>query len=460
MMANRHAAALTLERLQELAEVGDIDTVSVGLVDMQGRVLGKRIPVDEFLEVVLPAGMHFCNYLLGTDLDMGTPGGYRALSWEDGYGDFVAIPDLSTLRATPWLPGMALVLSDVCDEAGAPVAVSPRNILQRQIERIRGLGFDPVMATELEFYLWRETFDTAHEKGYANLTPFGWYAEDYHLLQSTKAEPFYRQIRRQMREAGIRVISAKGETGPGQYEINIGHGPALAAADQHAVFKHGVKEMAIAQELAVTFMAKPGDSLPGSSCHVHVSLVDRQTGANALPADAVGTDLSAVGRQFLAGQLALSQEFTLLQAPTINAYKRYATESWAPVNIAWAYDNRTCGLRVVGRGPGLHIENRLPGADANPYLTLAAILAAGAWGIEHEMECPPPFTGNAYADPTLPRVPANLGAAAELLGSSAAARTAFGADVVEHYAHAARLEEAAFQRAVTSWERVRYFERI
>ncbi|MDA8200558.1 MAG: glutamine synthetase family protein [Thermaerobacter sp.] len=459
-MPSQHAAPLTLERLQELAEVGDIDTVSVGFVDMQGRILGKRIPVGEFLETVLPAGMHFCNYLLGTDMDMGTPAGYRLMSWEDGYGDFTAIPDLSTLRVTPWLPGMALVLSDVCDGTGAPVAVSPRQILQRQIERIHGLGFDPVMATELEFYLWRETFDTAQEKGYAGLQPFGWYAEDYHLLQSTKAEPFYRQIRRQMREAGIQVISAKGETGPGQYEINLGHGPALATADQHAVYKHGVKEIAVAQERAVTFMAKPDDSLPGSSCHVHVSVVDRQTGVNAFPADGTGTGLSAVGRQFLAGQLALAREFTLLQAPTVNAYKRYASESWAPVNIAWAYDNRTCGLRVVGRGPGLHMENRLPGADANPYLTLAAILAAGAWGIEHEMECPPPLQGNAYSDPDLPRVPATLGAATELFLSSAAARTAFGAEVVEHYAHAARLEEAAFQRAVTSWERVRYFERI
>ncbi len=459
-MPNGLAEPLTVERLQELAEEGAIDTVSVGFVDMQGRVLGKRVPVEEFIDAVLFDGMHFCNYLLGTDMEMGTPAGFGSMSWEGGYGDFVAIPDLSTLRVTPWLPGMALVLSDVYDTAGALVAVSPRQILQRQIERVRQLGLEPVMATELEFYLWRETFETAHAKDYAHLSPFGWYAEDYHLLQSTKAEPFYRQIRRQMREAGIQVIGAKGETGPGQYEINLGHGPALRTADQHAVYKHGVKEIAVAQELAVTFMAKPDDRLPGSSCHVHVSLVDRQTGTNVFPADAVGTDLSAVGQHFLAGQLALAREFGLLHAPTINAYKRYAAESWAPVNVAWAYDNRTCGLRVVGRGAGLNIENRLPGADANPYLTLAATLAAGAWGIEHALPCPPPFRGNAYGDPSLPRVPTAIGAAAALFADSAAARAAFGADVVEHYAHAARLEEAAYERAVTSWERERYFERI
>jgi len=451
----------SLDQLEDAIRDGTIDTVMVGFVDMQGRLVGKRIPADHFIDEVADEGVHFCKYLLGTDMEMGTPEGYALMNWNEGYGDWTAVPDFSTLRPVPWLPGTALVLSDVVDHQGEAVSIAPRQILKTQIERARRMGFDVVMATELEFYLWRETYESAYQKGYRDLQTFGWYLEDYHFLQSTKAEPFYRQVRNQMRQAGIPVISGKGEAGPGQYEINLAHGPALTAADHHAIYKHGIKEIALAHNLAVTFMAKPDHRLTGSSCHVHVSLTDTDTGQNVFYQNGSGGhELSEVGRRLLAGQLALSREWTLLFAPTVNSYKRYASASWAPVNSAWAYDNRTCGLRVVGKGSSLHIESRLPGADANPYLTLAAILAAGLWGIEHGLDCPPPFDGNAYEAPELPRVPRKLDEAIHLFGESEAAVESFGQDVVDHYLNAARIERDAYDAVVTTWERERYFERI
>ena len=455
------SGTLTMNQLQAAVSSGLIDTIMVGLVDMQGRIVGKRIPADFFLSDILEPGMHFCKYLLGTEMEMGTPDGYRMMSWDEGYGDWTARPDLTTIRPLPWLAGTALVLSDVYDHEGNMVAISPRQVLQHQVERARQLGFEPVMATELEFYLWRETYESAHDKGYQNLERSSSYLEDYHFLQSTKFEPFYRQVRQQMQDAGIPIISAKGEAGPGQYEINWLHGPAVAAADRHAIFKHGLKEIAIANQLAVTFMAKPDQQFAGSSCHVHVSLIDRATGKNAFaPIQHGSTEMSPVGQSFLAGQLALAQEFTLLYAPTVNSYKRYASASWAPVNIAWAYDNRTCGLRLVGEGQGLHIENRLPGADANPYLTLAGILAAGLWGIEHGLHCPPEYHGNAYNDADLPRVPTKLDLALNLFESSHAAKESLGESVVAHYLNAGRVEQNTYDAVVTSWERDRYFERI
>ncbi len=456
-MGSEIAGILNLDGLHQAVREGQIDTMMVGLVDMQGRVVGKRIPAAFFLDEILAEGMHFCKYLLGTDLDMGTPAGYEMMSWQEGYGDWVARPDLSTIRGLPWLPGTALVLCDIYDHEGELVSISPRQILKEQVERARKLGLEPLMATELEFYLWRETYDSVRDKGYQNLNFSSGYIEDYHFLQSTKYEPFYGQVRRQMQAAGIPIISAKGEAGPGQYEINWRHGPAVTAGDFHVLFKHGIKEIAIEHGLAVTFMAKPMHQLAGSSCHVHVSLVDGQ-GKNVFVEE--NGAMSRVGEQFLAGQLALAQEFTLLYAPTVNSYKRYAAASWAPVNIAWAYDNRTCGIRVVGKGPGLHIENRLPGADANPYLTLAGILAAGLWGIENHRAKPSEYRGNAYEDQQLPRVPMRLLDAVDLFARSEAARTSFGPEVMQHYVHAARTEQRSFDEAVTSWERERYFEQI
>ncbi|MCY0878953.1 MAG: glutamine synthetase family protein [Firmicutes bacterium] len=440
---------------------GEIDTVMAAFVDMQGRLVGKRIPAEHFVDEVAEAGVHFCKYLLGTDMEMSTPSGFRLMNWDEGYGDWTLAIDRATLRRIPWLPGTALVLGDVVDSAGQLVDIAPRAILRRQVERARRLGWEPIMATELEFYLWDETYESVHQKGYQNLKTFGWYLEDYHLLQSSKAEPFYRQVRNQMREAGIPVIAAKGEAGPGQYEINLAHGPALEVADHHAIYKHGIKEMAFSHNLAVSFMAKPDHTLTGSSCHVHVSLWDRARNVPAFAGEVPNRpSLSEIGQQFLAGLVALSREWTLLVAPTINSYKRYASQSWAPVNIAWGYDNRTVGIRVVGKGAQVHIENRLPGADANPYLTLAAVLAAGLWGIEHRLSCPPPVEGNAYAQEDLPRVPCRLSEAIQLWEASEAAREAFGEEVVAHYLNAARVEQEAFDRVVTSWERQRYFERI
>lgn len=451
----------TKSQLEHEVREGSIDTIMAGFVDMQGRIVGKRIPAEYFLSDVVDEGVHFCKYLLGTDMEMGTPGGYALMNWDEGYGDWTAVPDFDTLRPIPWLPGTALILSDVVDHSGQAVSVAPRQILRHQIERARRLGLEPVMATELEFYLWKETYDTVRQKGYQNLDTFGWYLEDYHFLQSSKAEPFYRQVRNQMRQAGIPVISGKGEAGPGQYEINLAHGPALGTADNHAVYKHGIKEIALAHDLAVSFMAKPDHQLTGSSCHVHVSLVDRKTGENVLFRDSPDKHtLSDMGRWFLAGQLALSREWTLLMAPTVNSYKRYAAASWAPVNIAWAYDNRTCGLRVVGKGPGLHIESRLPGADANPYITLAGILGAGLWGIEHRLSCPSACAGNAYEADELPRMPRRLDEAIHLFSESQAAVETFGDEMVAHYLNAARVEQEAYDRIVSSWERERYFERI
>lgn len=451
----------TTSWLEQAVKDGSIDTIMAGFVDMQGRIVGKRIPGAYFLSNVVDEGVHFCKYLLGTDMEMGTPEGYRLMNWEEGYGDWTAIPDFDTMRPIPWLPGTALILSDVVDHSGKAVEISPRQVLRNQIARARNMGFEPIMATELEFYLWRETYETAHQKGYDNLETFGWYLEDYHFLQSSKAEPFYRQVRKQMQEAGIPIISGKGEAGPGQYEINLAHGPALGTADNHAVYKHGIKEIAVAQDLAVSFMAKPDHRLTGSSCHVHVSLVDSESGQNVFATDSLDAHtLSERGRWFLAGQLALSREWTLFMAPTVNSYKRYAAASWAPVNIAWAYDNRTCGIRVVGTGPGLHIESRLPGADANPYITLAAILAAGLWGIENQLPCPDAYTGNAYEAHDLPRMPRRLDEAIELFSQSQAARDSFGDEVMAHYLNAARVEQEAYDSIVGAWERERYFERI
>jgi glutamine synthetase len=452
---------LSWDDFRDAVSTGEIDTVMAGFVDMQGRLVGKRVPAPYFLEEVADSGVHFCKYLLGTDMEMSTPGGFQLMNWDEGYGDWTVVIDRSTLRRIPWLPGTALVLGDVVDHEGHLVEIAPRTILRRQVERARQMGFEPIMATELEFYLWNETYETVHEKGYQNLKTFGWYLEDYHFLQSSKAEPFYRQVRNQMRAAGIPVISGKGEAGPGQYEINLAHGPALEAADHHAIYKHGIKEIAMSHGLAVSFMAKPDHTLTGSSCHVHVSLTDRERQAPAFQSPNFHERLlSETGEQFLAGVLALSREWTLLMAPTVNSYKRYASQSWAPVNIAWAYDNRTVGLRVVGQGAHVHIEDRLPGADANPYVTLAAILAAGLWGIEHRLTCPPPVNQNAYEREDLPRVPRRLTEAITLFEESAAARAVFGDDVVDHYVNAARVEQDAFDAVVTTWERQRYFERI
>lgn len=448
------------DELERAIRSGAVDTVINAIVDMQGRLMGKRVTGDFFLESA-HHGTHFCTYLLATDMEMATPGGYSLANWESGYGDWLADPDWSTLRIIPWLEKTALVLSDVRDEeSGALVPVAPRTILRRQIEKARELGLAPKMASELEFYLLRETYEEAAEKRFHDLTPFGWYNEDYHLLQASKAEPYYRAFRNGMVAAGVPIEFSKGEAAPGQHEVNIHYADALEAADRHALFKHGVKEMAWQAGHAVTFMAKPDQRWTGSSAHVHLSVWDAEGRRNLFHADgAEPYGMSETMRHFLGGMMHAARELVYFIAPFVNSYKRYAVASWAPVNVVWGRDNRTCGFRVVGRGPSLRVENRLPGGDANPYLAYAAILGAGLYGVEHAIEPPPEFRGNAYTATGHPQIPRALWRAAELLEESTLAREIFGDDVVRHYANAARVEQETYDAAVTCWERERYLER-
>lgn len=451
---------LTFEELRECIRAGEIDTVVSALPDMQGRLMGKRVTGDFFLEHA-HHGTHFCTYLLGTDMEMATPGGYRRMNWESGYGDWLAAPDWDTLRVIPWLEKTALVLADARDEAtGELIPIAPRTVLRRQVERAREMGVAARMASELEFYLLRESYEQAAEQRFHELRPFGWYNEDYHLLQGTKAEPLYRRFRTQMCAADVPIEFSKGEAAPGQHEVNIHFADALRSADRHALFKHGLKEMAWQHGQAVTFMAKPDHRWTGSSAHVHVSLWDAE-GERPLfhQEGAEPYGMSERMRWFLGGLLHAARELAFFIAPFVNSYKRYAVASWAPVNLVWGRDNRTCSFRVVGSGAALRIENRLPGGDANPYLAYAAVLGAGLYGIEHRIEPPEEFRGNGYAATGVPRVPRALWEAMQLLERSELAREIFGEEVVEHYANAARVEQEAYDAVVTCWERERYLER-
>jgi glutamine synthetase len=451
---------ITPDELERAIRSGAVDTVIVAITDMQGRLMGKRVTGGFFLESARH-GTHFCTYLLGTDMEMTTPAGYRLTNWETGYGDWLADPDWATLRVIPWLEKTALVLADAKEEeSGEPVRIAPRAILKRMLDNAREQGLAPKMASELEFYVLKETYEQAAEKGFQNLTPFGWYNEDYHLLQATKAEPLYRRFRNEMTAAGVPIEFSKGEAAPGQHEVNIHYAEALEAADRHALFKHGVKEMAWQSGHAVTFMAKPDHRWTGNSAHVHVSVWDAAGGRNVFHQD--GAEPYGMSREmhwFLGGMMAAARDLAFFIAPFVNSYKRYAVASWAPVNVLWGRDNRTCGFRVVGRGPSLRIENRLPGGDANPYLSYAAIVGAGLYGIRHQIEPPGEFHGNGYAATGVPRIPRALWEAARLLEESTIAREIFGDDVVEHYANAARVEQETYDAVVTSWERERYLER-
>jgi glutamine synthetase len=461
MRMNRPAAgSISLADLQALVAADEIDTVVTAVCDMQGRLVGKRVTGQFFVDHCLDHGTHLCTYLLGTDMEMNTPDGYALMTWDSGYGDFLNRPDWSTLRVVPWLEKTALVIGDVVDETTEDlVPVAPRSILRRQIERAARLGLRPMMASELEFYLLRETYEEAADKGWAGLRPWGWYNEDYQLLQATKAEPLYRQLRNQMTRAGVPIEFSKGEAAPGQHEVNIHYADALEAADRAAIYKHGAKEIAHLNGCAITFMAKPDASWTGSSSHVHLSLWDPAGETNLFAGACSPQEMSPVMRHFLGGLLAGARELSLFIASSINAYKRYAVASWAPVNIVWARDNRTCGFRVVGSGRSLRIENRLPGGDANPYLAYAAMLAAGLHGIEQGIEPPPAFRGNAYEARDVPRVPRAMYEAIAALRESGLAREAFGDVVVDHYLNMAEVEQRAFDMAVTDWERRRSFER-
>src|SRR5712692_1789918 len=442
---------VTLEELSRDVEAGAIDTVAVAFTDMQGRLIGKRLQAEHFLEDrIAQEGVEGCNYLLALDMEMDPVPGYGIASWERGYGDFVLKPDLATLRRIPWLEATALVLSDVGWHDGSPVGPSPRQVLRRQVERARELGYEPKFGSELEFFLFRETYAEANAKHYRGLTPSVPYILDYHLLATTYDEPLIRQIRNGMQAAGIRVESSKGEAWPGQHEINFRYATALEMADNHAVYKNGAKEIAFQNGCSITFMAKPDHTSIGSSCHIHSSLW--RDGENAFAGE------SEVFRSYLAGQIACARELAIFVAPVINSYKRYAAGSWAPTTLAWGYDNRTCGFRVVGHGASLRAETRIPGADANPYLAFSALLAAGLYGIENGLELPPAFEGNAY-ESKVERFPSSLRKAIAALADGTVARAALGDEVVDHYLNYARTEQRLFDQVVTCYERERMFER-
>ena len=447
---------LTLERLEALIADGEVDTVVLAMTDMQGRLQGKRMAADFFLTDVVPHAAEACGYLLAVDTEMNTVDGYELSSWETGYGDLVLRPDLDTLRMVPWHPGTAMVQCDVLDQQGEPVAVSPRQVLRRQLERLAAHGLHAYAGTELEFIVFRDSYEQAWERNYQKLTPVNQYNVDYSILGTARVEPLLRRLRNGMAGAGLTVESAKGECNLGQHEIAFKYGPALTACDDHSVYKTGAKEIAAQEGVSLTFMAKY-DEHEGNSCHIHLSLRDDQ--GRPVMAGEGPHGFSPVMEHFLAGQLACLADFALLLAPTVNAYKRYVPGSFAPTAVAWGRDNRTCALRVVGHGPSLRFENRVPGGDVNPYLAVAALVAAGLHGLEQQLALPPEFSGNAYAS-DLPRVPSTLRDAVDAFARSTVAEDAFGKGVVDHYTNAGRIELAAFDAAVTDWERRRSFERL
>src|SRR3954464_9357109 len=445
---------LGVAELEALVEAGEVDTVVACLTDVQGRLQGKRLHAPFFLDEVLAHGTEGCNYLLAVDVDMNTVGGYAISSWERGYGDFVLRPDLGTLRRASWLPATAMVQCDVLWLDGAPVVQSPRQILAAQAEQAAAMGFRAVVGTELEFLVFDDTYEQAWDKRYMGLTPANRYNVDYSILGTGRVEPLLRDIRNAMYAAGLRVESAKGECNYGQHEIAFRYADALKTADDHSLYKTAAKEIAAVHGRSLTFMSK-FDEREGNSCHIHMSLRSRNGGV-VFDSDSGRTDVFG---GFVAGVLATLREFTLLYAPNVNSYKRFAVGSFAPTKVAWGEDNRTCSVRVVGHGPSLRPELRLPGGDVNPYVALAAMLGAGLHGIETGLELPPAFEGNAYTS-ELPSVPTTLAQARDLFAGSQVARSVFGEDVVAHYVNAADVELAAFGAAVTDWERTRGFERL
>ncbi len=450
--------ALTVEQLTRDVDEGRIDTVLVALTDMQGRLQGKRVHARFFLDDVLGHGTEGCNYLLAVDVDMNTVDGYAMSSWSTGYGDFVLRPDLDTLRYVPWHEGTAMLLADVLWLDGEDVAASPRQILRRQLRRLTDAGMQALVGTELEFIVFRDSYEDAWLSGYRDLTPANLYNVDYSMLGTARVEPLLRRIRNDMYGAGMTVESAKGECNLGQHEIAFKYADALTTCDNHVIYKNGAKEIAAQDGSSITFMAKFNER-EGNSCHIHLSFRGTDGSLVMTSDDDREHGLSDLGRHFIAGQLAHMRELTLFFAPNINSYKRYVEGSFAPTAIKWGRDNRTCAFRLVGHGPSLRLENRIPGGDVNPYLATAAMIAAGLDGIERELPLEAAFDGNAYqADAE--RVPEFLHQSIELWDRSAFARQAFGEEVVDHYTNMGRIELEAFARAVTDWERFRSFERM
>jgi glutamine synthetase len=440
-----------LDELRDRAAAGEIDTVLLALTDMQGRLQGKRLTASHFLDVVASHGAEGCNYLLAVDVEMNTVEGYEMASWEGGYGDFKMRPDLSTLRLVPWHDATAMCLADLEWADGTDVAPSPRQVLRAQLARLSERGWTTNASTELEFLVFRDSYEDAWHKDFRDLEPANLYNVDYSLLGTARIEPLIRRIRNAMTGAGLEVENSKGECNLGQHEINFRYADALSSADEHSIYKNAAKEIAAQEGMSISFIAKYNER-EGNSCHIHFSLND-----------ALGPLFArerAVFESFLAGQLACMRQFTLFLAPNVNSYKRYAPGSFAPTAVAWALDNRTTSLRVIGEGAGLRFENRAGGADLNPYLALSAIIAAGLHGVDRQLELEEPYEGNAYLATDRPRLPGTLREARDLFATSEAAREAFGDQVVDHYVNAADVELAAFEAAVTDWELRRGFERL
>jgi glutamine synthetase len=423
-------------------------------------LMGKRVSARFFVDEVADHGAECCNYLFAVDVDMATVGGYEMAGWDTGYGDMAMLPDLTTLRLIPWLPGTALVLADLAWHDGSPIEPAPRRVLRSQLDRLSQRGLRAYVATELEFMVFDDTYRQAWANGYRGLTPASDYNMDYAVLASSRMEPLLRDIRQHMQGAGLRWEASKGECNLGQQEIGFRYDEALVTCDNHSIYKHGAKEIADQHGKSLTFMAKY-DKYEGNSCHIHMSL--RATDGSAVFADDNQPHgMSQTFRSFVAGQLATLRELTMFYAPNINSYKRFADRSFAPTVVAWGLDNRTCALRIVGHGDNMRVECRVPGGDVNQYLAVAALIAGGLHGIEHGLSLPEPYAGNAYqiAQGDAERLPGTLAEAAALFGASAVAREAFGKDVVSHYVNNAQVEIDAFNAAVTDWERVRGFERF
>ncbi len=457
----RNAGLLERGELKQLAASGEIDTVLAVFPDIYGRLLGKRFEAEYFVAQIAEGGTHACDYLLTVDMEMEPVAGYEFANWQKGYGDFHLVPDFGTLRRASWLERTAVVLCDVKSEATHErVACAPRSLLQAQIDAAAKRGFQVMAGSELEYYIFRTSYRDAASNEYRKLEPAGWYLEDYHSLQGTREEDYNGAVRRHLKQSGIPVECTKGEWGAGQHELNVRYTDVLAMADNHIVYKQCCKEIADRLGVSVTFMAKFSEKQAGSSCHVHLSLWQGNKNAFAGSRRLGHVECSDVFLKFLAGWLAHAPEMMVFYAPNVNSYKRYQSGSWAPTRLAWSHDNRTAGFRVVGKGDSLRIECRIPGADCNPYLVYAAALASGLDGIASDMQPPPEFRGDAYLATELPHVPKTLSEATRLFEQSDFTRRVFGEDVVRHYAHFFHTEQAAYDRAVTDWERSRYFERI
>ena len=442
---------MKLDDLRKAVKDGEVDTVLLTIADMEGRLQGKRLTAGHFLDEVVEHDAEGCNYLLAVDVDMNTVDGYAMSSWERGYGDFVMKPDFDTLRPIPWHEATVQLMADLAWEDGTDVVASPRQILRRQLARLAERGWKAMAGTELEFIVYKDSYEEAWRKGYRDLDPANLYNVDYSMIGTARVEPLIRRIRNSMTGAGMRVENSKGECNFGQHEINFHYGEALATADDHAIYKTGAKEIAAQEDMAITFMAKL-DEREGNSCHIHCSL-QQEDGSSVFAAD------QAVFDKFVAGQLAALRELTLMFAPHVNSYKRFVAGSFAPTAVAWGKDNRTCSMRVVGHGQGQRVENRLPGADVNPYLALAAMIAAGLHGVDNDLQLEPAFEGNAY-ESDKPHVPHTMYAARDLFAESDIAREAFGEEVVDHYLNRARIELEAYEAVVTDWEKFRGFERL